>query len=66
MVTLTGKQATRISGGHLTPIRFRADGWPGRLVKGPKGPSLSFDGVDPFAESTYRGISGNKPRAVPM
>jgi hypothetical protein len=35
-----------------------------RLRPGVKGQALSFNGVDEYAESTYRGISGNKPRSV--
>lgn len=113
LVTLTGNQASRLSGGKLLPIHFHADGWPERpdskespafpasvhwsfdrfnqgrswdasgvhplwlrgpepadggptkrLRRGVKGQALSFNGVNEFAESTYRGVSGNNPRSV--
>jgi hypothetical protein len=35
-----------------------------RLRQGVKGQALSFNGVNEFAESTYRGVSGNNPRSV--
>ena len=111
-VTLKKSQATRIADGALTPIQFRAGGWPARpktqrnrplpasvhwtldgftggqtldaagihplwmdsdgskalrsdrLISGVKGQALSFNGKDQSAFSTYRGISGNGPRAV--
>jgi hypothetical protein len=113
LVTLTGNQASRLTGGKLLPIHFLANGWPdrpdsrespdfpasvhwsfdrfeqgrsmdaggvhplwlrgrntaaggqtNRLQQGVKGRALNFNGVDQFAESTYRGVSGNKPRSV--
>ncbi|MCP5532545.1 MAG: FecR domain-containing protein [Akkermansiaceae bacterium] len=38
----------------------------GRLQRGIKGQALSFNGVDQFAESTYRGVPGNKSRSVSL
>jgi hypothetical protein len=115
LVTLTGSQASRMSGGKLIPITFLADGWPSRpnsrytpemprsvhwsldrfdndqsvdsagvhplwmrsagsdvsavdpskrLHQGVRGQALSFNGVDEYAESTYRGVSGDNPRSV--
>jgi ferric-dicitrate binding protein FerR (iron transport regulator) len=37
-----------------------------RLHRGVSGQALSFNGKDQYAESTYRGISGSKPRSVAL
>lgn len=37
-----------------------------RLQSGVKGQALSFNGTSEFAESSYRGVSGNQPRAVAL
>jgi hypothetical protein len=35
-----------------------------RLQRGVQGQALGFNGVDEYAESSYRGVSGNRPRSV--
>ena len=37
-----------------------------RIRPGVSGKALSFDGISQFAESSYRGISGHKPRSVSL
>lgn len=37
-----------------------------RLHRGVSGQALSFNGKNQYAESTYRGISGSKPRSVAL
>lgn len=115
LVTLTGRQASRLSGGKLTAIDFLAEGWPerpdskkssefptsvhwsfdrfegvetmdaggvhplwlrnhdpvasnpsARLRNGVNGQALNFNGINEFAETTYPGVSGNKPRSVAL
>lgn len=38
----------------------------GRIQPGIRGKALAFNGQGQFAESTYRGISGDKPRSVSL
>lgn len=37
-----------------------------RIHQGVRGKAISFDGMSQFAESSYRGISGSKPRSVSL
>lgn len=113
VVQISGNQASRLAGGKLTPIRFRAEGWPHRprredssalpssvhwsfdrfqggetvdeggvhplwarvspddqaarppqLEPGIRGNAIRFNGINEYAESSYRGVSGDKPRSV--
>lgn len=40
--------------------------WKARICRGIRGPGLNFNGDGEFAESTYRGVSGSKPRSVSL
>nr|MCU0750926.1 LamG domain-containing protein [Akkermansiaceae bacterium] len=57
------------SGVHPLWLRSSAADRPdasARLQRGMRGQALTFNGVDEYAESTYRGVSGNQARSVAL
>lgn len=62
-----GNQTLDGRGVHPLWMRDQAgDASSATICQGIRGQALSFNGQGQFAESTYRGVSGNKPRSVSL